>query len=119
LHSPGPNNTWQIPYTLADSRAELVRRLCRVVFDASGAWGNFQKGLTREWYACLLARRFCPSPSDAERTRELKAHARRANSESLKVWREMLEFASGEEIYDAAQVNARAGAWATRVNALG
>ena len=108
---------WQTQCTLADPRAEVVRRACRFVFSQSAAYRNTQDALAREWYACLLARRFCASSANATRARGLKERARRVNSESLNVWREMLEFANEENICDAAQVNARASAWATRVNA--
>jgi hypothetical protein len=38
------------------------------------------------------------------------------NHESLAVWREMLSFADGSDLYDADRVNGYAAAWASRVN---
>ena len=107
---------WQISYSLPDPHAELVRRLYRIVFNKSDPYRNIQDALTREWYACLLTRRFRPSSSDAERARELKERALRVNSAALNVGRDILEFANGEEVFDTRQINARVRAWVTRLN---
>ena len=109
-------DAWQMPYTVADPRAELLRRLCRVVFGT--LFAQSREALTRAWFAQLLARRFRPTVSDDDRARELKVLAARANREALAVWREMLTFADGEKAFDASRVNARASAWATRLDML-
>ncbi len=89
------DTTWQIPYTLADARAEFVRQAYRRTLAQSEEYRNAQDTLTREWFACLLARRFTPPSADATRARELQARARRVNEEALNVWREMLEVGRG------------------------
>jgi len=111
-------DAWQMQYTIADPRVELLRRLCRFVFSPPGAYASVQDMLTRAWYTLLLTRRFCPSSSDADRARELKEIAMGVNGEELNVWQEMLAFADDGDIYDANQVNKRAGAWAGRINAM-
>jgi anaerobic magnesium-protoporphyrin IX monomethyl ester cyclase len=112
------DKAWQMSYPLSDPRAELGRHLHRIAFNQSDAYRDIQDTLAREWFACLLARRFHPSSSDAERVRELKERARRVNSAALNVWQDMLEFANGGEAFDTGQVNARTSAWTMRLNML-
>jgi radical SAM superfamily enzyme YgiQ (UPF0313 family) len=107
-----------IGYILADSRAELSRRLCRVVFSPHGCYARVQDALTQAWFDLLLQQRFQPTSSYADHAHELKATAARVNSASLDVWRDMLAFADAGDIHDAEQVNARACAWTSRVNAV-
>jgi hypothetical protein len=107
-----------IGYILADARAELLRRLCRVVFSPHGCYARVQDALTQAWFDLLLQQRFQPTSSDADRAHELKATAARVNSASLGVWRDMLAFADAGDIHDAEQVNERACAWTSRVNAV-
>ncbi len=111
----GEGGRWPLPYTLADPRAELLRRLSRFVFSPSGAHAGIQDLLTQAWYDLLLQRHFRPVRFEADRARKLKAIATGLNAQSLHVWREMLAFAGEGDIYDADQVNERACAWASRV----
>jgi hypothetical protein len=112
----GANDPWPMPYTIADPRAELLRRLNRIVFASSGAHAKLCDVLTQAWFDLLLQRRFQPQQFSADRARQLKVTTARTNAESLGVWREMLAFASKGNLYDADQVNAHAGNWAGRVN---
>jgi len=111
-------NPWPLLYTIADPRAELLRRLSRIVFSPSGPHARFQEQVTQTWFDLLLQRRFQPAQFDADRARQLKATIVRVNAESLDVWRDMLAFADAGNIYDADQVNTRAAGWATRINRL-
>lgn len=112
-----PNHSFaRIEYTIGDARAELLRQLCRGVFDPSGAYGALHRSLTEAWFAQLVAQRFQPSTTDAERARELKSQATKLNGESLAVWREMLAFARDADTHDANRVNEKASAWVARIN---
>lgn len=108
----GEGDPWPLPYTLADPRAELLRRLSRLVF------AGIQDLLTQAWYDLLLPRRFQPNQFDAGKAHRLKAVAVRVNAQSLHVWREMLAFVGEGDIYDAEQVNECAGIWASRIRAV-
>jgi hypothetical protein len=113
----GEGGRWPLPYTLTDSRAELLRRLSRLVF-GSGPHAGIQDLLTQAWYDLLLQRRFQPVQFEEGKARKLKALAAGVNTQSLHVWREMLAFASEGDVYDADQVNERACAWASRVRSF-
>jgi len=114
----GEGDPWSLSYTLADPRAELLRRLSRFVFSPSGAYADIQELLTQSWYDLLLQRRFQPAQFEADKARELKAIAAGVNAQALHVWQEMLAFASEGDIYDADQVNERACAWTERIHSL-
>jgi radical SAM superfamily enzyme YgiQ (UPF0313 family) len=114
----GEGGRWPLSYTLADPRAELLRRLSRFVFSPSGAHAGIQDLLTQAWYDLLLQRRFRPVRFEADRARKLKAIVTGVNAQSLHVWREMLAFAGEGDIYDADQVNERACAWANRIHSF-
>jgi len=114
----GKGDPWPLPYTLADPRAELLRRLCRFVFSPSGAHAGIQDLLTQAWYDLLLQRRFQPNRFEPAQVRKLKAIAASVNAQSLLMWREMLAFAGKGDIYDADQVNERASAWTGRIHSL-
>jgi anaerobic magnesium-protoporphyrin IX monomethyl ester cyclase len=113
----GEGDPWPLPYTLADPRAELLRRLSRFVF-GSGTHAGIQGLLTQAWYDLLLQRRFQPAQFEADRARKLKAIAAGVNAQSLHVWREMLAFAGEGDIYDADRVNERACIWVDRIHSL-
>jgi len=104
---------WLLAYTIADPRAELLRRLMRIVF--SGAHARFQEQVTQTWFDLLLQRRFQPAQFDSDRARQLKATVARVNAKSVDVWQEMLTFAGEGDIYDAAHVNERAVEWMGRI----
>jgi len=114
----GEGDPWPLPYTLTDPRAELLRRLSRFLFSPSGAHAGIQNLLTQAWYDLLLQRRFRPAQFEADKARKLKAIAAGVNAQSLQVWQEMLAFAGEGDIYDAEQVNERAGIWAGRIQAV-
>jgi anaerobic magnesium-protoporphyrin IX monomethyl ester cyclase len=112
----GFDKDFRLAYTIADPRAELLRRLGRVVFGARNVDGGLPSQISQAWYDILLKRRF---HAERVRTREaltLKDMAARLNCESLAVWREMLSFASEGDLYDAGRVNERASAWASRIH---
>jgi hypothetical protein len=113
----GEGDPWPLPYTLADPRAELLRRLSRLVF-GSGTHAGIQGLLTQAWYDLLLQRRFQPDQFEPAKARKLKAIAAGVNAQSLHVWREMLAYASEGDIYDADQVNERACTWISRIHSL-
>jgi hypothetical protein len=109
---------WPIKYAIADPRAELLRRISRVVFSPTGMFARIRDRLTEAWYALLLARRFQPEVSSEAHARELKSIAARVNGAAVEVWREMLAFARTADVHDAAEVNARAGQWAGCIQAI-
>lgn len=111
-------NPWPLAYIITDPRVELLRRLGRFVFDPCGAYGYIYNLLTRAWYDLLLQRRFQPNRFEPAKMRKLRAIAADVNAQSLWVWREMLTFASEGDIYDADQVNKRAGDWSGRIHTL-
>jgi anaerobic magnesium-protoporphyrin IX monomethyl ester cyclase len=112
----GTGDPWPMPYTIADPRGELLRRLMHIVF--SGAHVRFQEQVTQTWFDLLLQRRFHPAQFDADRARQLKAAVARVNAESLAVWRDILTFAGEGDIYNAELVNQSAAEWAARINRL-
>jgi hypothetical protein len=115
----GEGDPWPLPYTLTDPRAELLRRLNRLVFGPSGTHAGIQGLFTQAWYDLLLQRRFQPAQFEEGKARKLKALAADVNAQSLHVWREMLAFAGEGDIYDADQVNERACAWVSRIHSFG
>jgi len=112
----GGGDLWPILYTIADPRAELVRRLNRIVFSPSGGHARTQDAVTQAWYDVLLRRRFEPARLALDRARKLRAIAAQVNSVALVVWWEMLAFAREGDIYNAGLVNELAGVWAGRIN---
>ena len=109
----GTTSRLPISYTLADPRAEILRRLCRLVFGS--VYARFQEQLTEAWYDLVLAHRFQPSPADAERAVELKRVAASLNNEALCIWQDMLEFAECGDVHDADAVAERASEWVGRI----
>jgi radical SAM superfamily enzyme YgiQ (UPF0313 family) len=109
---------WLLPYTIADPAAELLRRLARVVFGSRNADGGLHARIVQAWYDVLLLRRFGPQQLAAHGARTLRDVVTHLNRESLALWREMLSFAAGSDLYDAVRVNERAAAWAGQVTAL-
>ena len=107
---------WSQAYELADPRAEILRRLNRLVFVSSARWTRTERMLTESWYGLLLERRFEPRRFDESLTGTLKEAVIRLNRDCLAVWLSMLEFARSGPIADAGQVNATAALWAERVN---
>jgi radical SAM superfamily enzyme YgiQ (UPF0313 family) len=107
---------WSYTYELADPRVEVLRRMCHLVFTASGSRRHAEQTLTEAWYAILLERRFKPSRSNEATAGKLKEAVAVLNGEWLALWSEMLEFARSGPIRDAEQVNDAAGRWATCVN---
>ena len=113
----GGGDPWPVAYAIADPAAELLRRLGRVVFAPRNADGGLHDQIVQAWYDVLLLRRFRPERHSVDRARALRETVVRLNNESLGVWREMLSFARGGDLRDAARVNERASVWAGRVNA--
>jgi anaerobic magnesium-protoporphyrin IX monomethyl ester cyclase len=108
---------FRLAYTIADRRAELLRRLGRVVFGARNVDGGIPSRISQAWYDILLKRRFHAEWVTTGEGLTLKDIATRLNRESLAVWREMLSFAAEGDLYDAGRVNEHASAWASRVHA--
>jgi len=105
-----------LSYSIADAGAELLRRLGRVVFGTRDAAQAIHRQVVQAWYDSLLLRRFWPERFAGDKARALRNIVARLNRESLAVWREMLSFADGSDLYDADRVNEYAAAWASRVN---
>jgi hypothetical protein len=106
---------WALAYTLADPRAELLRRLGRVVFSASATYEAAQNSVAQAWFASLLQQRFQPAQTSTAPARQLRAAVARLNTDALATWSEMLAFVREEDIFDARRVNERVAAWAHRV----
>ena len=113
----GGGDPWPLAYAIADPRAELLRRLNGLIFGGSTAHDRIRDRITQAWFTLLLARRFHPQASDAEKFDMLKTLTRHLNRETLEVWQEMAAFARQEDILDAPRVNACAGEWAGAVRA--
>ena len=111
----GDGPPWPLAYTLADPRAELLRRLSRLVFGSS-IYASLQERLIQAWFTLLVERRFEPARVGPARGAQLKAVAQAVNAGSLCLWQEMLAVAAGD-IYDAARINERAADWAARLHA--
>ncbi len=107
---------WSQTYELADPRAEVLRRLNRLVFATSASRIRTDAILTECWYALLLERRFRPSPLDEGLAARLRDVVARFNGECLAVWSEMLEFARADFFGHVGGVNSAAARWAERVN---
>ncbi len=103
-------------YTLADPRAELLRRLNRIVFSPAGIHAGLRAVLAEAWFSFALQRRF-EAAGSCERGRQLTDVARRINTVAVDMSREMLAFVRHGDLYDADEVHARAAAWIARVNA--
>jgi anaerobic magnesium-protoporphyrin IX monomethyl ester cyclase len=114
---PGFDKDFRLAYTIADHRAELLRRLGRVVFGARNVDGGLPGQISQAWYDILLKRRFHAEWVTTGEALTLKDFAARLNRESLAVWREMLSFAGEGDLYDAGHVNEHASAWASRIRA--
>ena len=72
----GGGDPWPLAYTIADPRAELLRRLNSLIFGGSTAHDRIRDRITQAWFALLLARRFHPQASDAERVRHAQGAGR-------------------------------------------
>ena len=103
-------------YAVPDARAELLRRVNRVVVGAAPIFHACQAEVTAAWFELLLARRFRPSDRDMADARRLQAIVQQGNLALLAVWERMLEFSAQVDIGDAAPVNAAAAAWAAAVS---
>ncbi|NLF01466.1 MAG: radical SAM protein, partial [Anaerolineales bacterium] len=113
----GEGAGWLLPYRIGDPSAELLRRLARLVFGARDAAGGLAERFSEAWFDVLLAQRFGRYPH-AGRNRPLRTLVERLNRASLGVWQEMISFTTGEDRYDARQVNDCAARWATQMRAL-
>jgi hypothetical protein len=107
-----------LAYAIADRRAELLRRLGRVVFGARHAERGIHQQISQAWYDILLQRRFQPEQPLADTARALRETVDRLNHDSLAIWREMLSFADSGHLHDASSVNECTSGWAKRVNTL-
>ncbi|WP_423226809.1 B12-binding domain-containing radical SAM protein [Candidatus Amarolinea aalborgensis] len=107
---------WPLSYAVPDARAELLRRVNRVVVGAAPIFHACQAEVTAAWFELLLARRFRPSDRDMADARRLQAIVQQGNLALLAVWERMLEFSAQVDIGDAAPVNAAAAAWAAAVS---
>jgi anaerobic magnesium-protoporphyrin IX monomethyl ester cyclase len=113
-------------YTITDPRAELLRRLSRIVFGARDAERGIHNQISQAWYDFLLGRRFRPKQFAADKSGALRDIVTRVNHESLAIWQEMLSFAASNSaasgppasghLYDADCINERVSAWASRIN---
>ena len=103
-------------YTLADPRAEFMRRLGRIIFEASEPLRQVRHWVTEEWYAVLLAQRFQRESYAANGALELVRAVTRLNADILQVWREILAFVRAGDIDDPAAFDTRAAEWAVEIN---
>jgi anaerobic magnesium-protoporphyrin IX monomethyl ester cyclase len=101
-------------YTIADPAAELLRRLCRVVFGASGPLEAARERVTQAWFRQLLSERFAEVGPTEDRE-SLIAEVRCLNAACLGLWDEMVRFAGSGRIADADAVNERAAEWSARL----
>lgn len=108
---------WPLPYAITDPRAELLRRLGRLVFGPTGQHAHLQARVTQAWYEILLQRRFRLAEAGAGDAATLRALVAQANAAALATWREMLAFAEAGDIYDATLVNEHAAGWAAHISA--
>ncbi len=108
----------RLGYSSADRRAELLRRLSRVVFGARHTERGILNQISQAWYDILLQRRFRPKQYSTDRSRALRDIVAHLNHDSLAIWREMLSLAGSGRLNDASSVNERASVWARRVNTL-
>lgn len=109
---------FRLAYAIADRRAELLRRLGRVLFGARNVDRGIHSQISQAWYDILLQRRFRPEQFATHKALTLKDIAARLNYESLAIWREMLSFVGEGDLHNAGRVNEHASAWASRVNAF-
>jgi len=107
---------WSPSYELSDPRAEILRRLNRLLFTASAQRIRTERILAESWFTLLLERRFRPPRLDDARAGGLRDAVARLNLDCLDVWSEMLECARAGLLADAGQVNAAAARWADLVN---
>jgi anaerobic magnesium-protoporphyrin IX monomethyl ester cyclase len=105
-------------YTIADTRAELLRRLARTVFRARGSGRGVPAQIVRAWYDVLLSQRFRPDQCSSTSLRTLRDAVMQLNAGTLAIWQEMLAFAQAGDICDAEIVNRQATSWASRINCL-
>jgi anaerobic magnesium-protoporphyrin IX monomethyl ester cyclase len=112
-NTSGPS--WASTYLLADPRAELLRRLGRLVFSASAAYRAAQSSVAQAWFAIVLRQRFHSAQASAAAVHQLRAAVERLNAGALATWSEMLAFVRQEDIYDAGRVNGRAAEWTQRL----
>lgn len=106
---------WLPAYTLADPRAELLRRLLPVVWGSASQ--RLYEQITQAWFDLLLRRRFQREEAAAE-MHALRERVAQLNRAALETWREMIALVEREPLPAAEQVNDRAAAWASRVNTL-
>ena len=96
---------WSIAYTIADPRAELLRRLGRLVFSSSRAYQEAERQVAQAWYAILLRQRLQEAQRSSTQAHKLKESAGRLNADALNTWSEMLAFVGREDLFDAELVN--------------
>lgn len=111
----GVGDPWPMHYSIADPRVELMRRLSRLVFDATGAYGRARDLITQNWFDLLLRRRLGTHGTGPAKEQALRDLAGRLNAHALVVWREMLAFVAEGDVRNAEQVNELASAWARRL----
>ena len=103
-------------YTLVDSKAELLRRLSRILFEGRSARQSVLGQAVRAGYELLLLRRFCPHRIAEGQYQAWRDITVRLNRESLSVWREMLAFADSSHRQDIDLITEHTSAWAMRLN---
>jgi anaerobic magnesium-protoporphyrin IX monomethyl ester cyclase len=117
LERGSPASHGLISYTIADPRAEFLRRIGRMVFDVSEPLRQARRQATEEWYALLLTRRFQSESYAAKNAQELTRTVTRLNAAILQVWRAMLAYARAGDIHDPASFDALAADGAFEINA--
>lgn len=113
----GLGTPWPLEYMVGDARAELARRLVRLVFGPSGSL-ECQDAVSQAWFQLLVRRHLTPSDDASEQALALKVLVRRLNAGVVNLLAEMVAYAETGPLCDATQVNNRGGEWASRARAI-
>lgn len=108
--------SWLPAYTIVDSRAEILRRLGRIVFGFESVHTKLKDSLTQAWFEVLLRERFGTGERDDFSINRLKRIAAKANRVALNAWFEMFEFVGEYQVDAGDQISELAEVCTGRVN---
>lgn len=108
--------SWLPAYTIVDSRAEILRRLGRIVFGLESIHTKLKDSLTQAWFEILLRERFETGKCDALLRNRLRSIAAKANRVALNEWHEMFKFVGEHQVDADDQISELAEVCTVRLN---
>jgi anaerobic magnesium-protoporphyrin IX monomethyl ester cyclase len=109
---------WTCSYACVDPRAELLRRMSRVVFFSNRVYIGLRDRFTQAWYAQQLGNRYQEDSDGLPGPAALRVMAAEINQGFLNIFDEMVALAGTGSPYDPETSNRMVSDWGGRVSLL-